>query len=206
MTAWRGAKRFKSATNTETTKMNNHALITIDRNELNAIDTLDRVNEHINAKLKQYDVPVTINWRAGLGFSKMATEAFDAAGFTKDKKERTAMFKRIQAIFINEGLNDLIEAAMRKFGYQPRFGGSTKAGVVSMKFVPEHKLHGEKADPVAKVANAMVDEQAKVLRIQAAEQRALENGQRAAKLAQVLKDKFGVVDIDAEVTSIESVE
>lgn len=179
--------------------MNNHALIAIDRNALTEISTLDDVNAHINETLNRYNVGIEINWKQGLGFSKMFHTACDTAKMTSDKKVRGALFKRVQAIFINEGLNDLIEATMRKFGYQPRFGGSTKVGVVTMKFVPEFKHTGKDADPVAKVANAMVDERAAQARLQAAEAKALALAEREVKLAAALKERYGIVDIDVEV-------
>jgi hypothetical protein len=175
--------------------MNTHGLINIDRNELTNIDSLEAVNQYINSTLGRYNIALEIDWKLGVGFSKMVVEAQDRAGFSKDKRDRSAQFKKVQAIFINEGLNNLIEAVMRKFGYQPRFGGSTKAGVVSMKFVPEHKTQGEKADPVAKVANQMLTDKVQADRIKFQDDRIL-------KLEGVLKSR-GVVDIEAEVTSVE---
>lgn len=183
--------------------MNNHSLIAIDQNQLATIETLEAVNEHINTTLGRYNINLQINWKQGLGFSKMFNEACDKASFTSVKKERSTLFKKVQAVFVREGLNDLIEATMRKFGYQARFGGSTKTGDVTMKFVPSSKTQGEKLDPVSKVVNSLADEAAQAARIQNAEAKALEAGARAAKLAQVLKDKYGVVDIEAEVTSVE---
>ena len=168
--------------------MNNHALISINRNELGTIDQLDKVNEHINSALKRYGISLTVNWSTGKSFSKLVTEAIDEYDkvnkTTTEKATRTTLFKRVQGVFINEGLNDLIEAVVRRLGYQPRFSGSTKTGTVNMKFVPSDK---KDSDAVGKVAVGMQKEKVQADRVKALEDYAKSQG---------------IVDIDAEIINV----
>jgi len=136
-----------------------NALITIDENNatLSAFQSIDAVYTYINEALGRYSdlAGLTFKWEKGKSLSKMVAEAQDGAGIAK--AERSAQFRKIRAIFINEGLNDLLEAMFRKLGGKGQFAGVTKNGVANFKFVPQTLANG-KRDAVLKEADAIYKE------------------------------------------------
>ena len=144
---------------TERSNMANNALITVDHDNatLSAFESVDAVYSYINEALGKYTdlANMTFKWEKGKSLSKMVSEAQDGIGV--EKKARAEQFRRIRAIFINEGINDLLEAVFRKFGAKAVFGSVSKTGVASFRFIPPTLANG-KVDAVIKQANAMQTE------------------------------------------------
>lgn len=132
-------------------------LITVDYSAVQNFETIDALYAHINSALAKYPdlSKLTFKWEKGKSLSKMVSEAQDAAGI--EKKARTEQFRRIRAIFVNEGINDLIEAVYRKLGAKAQFAGVTKTGIGNFKFVPQTLWNG-KTDAVLKQAATMASE------------------------------------------------
>jgi hypothetical protein len=136
-----------------------NSLITVDYSDstLASFKSIDALYDYINQSLSKYSdlANLTFKWERGKSLSKMVTEAQDGAGIAK--AARAAQFKRIRAIFVNEGINDLIEAVYRKLGAKSQFAGVTKTGIGNFKFVPPTLANG-KQDAVLKVAESMAAE------------------------------------------------
>jgi hypothetical protein len=176
-----------------------NSIIKFDATTLANINTIDDVNAHINKVLASYDATknVVLDWEAPsedkpepMTLSKLVAKSQDGR-LSKESKEgkaaRTAEFRAIKAIFINEGINDLIEGALRKLGYQARFEGASKTGVATMKFVPPTKQN----DVVGKAAGTMKG--------------AMINARiRQALIEQIGKDK--VVELEESAVTFTSVE
>jgi hypothetical protein len=177
----------------------NNSIIKFDATKLATVNSINDVNAYINDVLSNYDATkdVVLDWEAPseekpepMTLSKLVAKSQDGR-LSKETKEgkaaRTAEFRAVRAIFINEGLNDLIEGALRKLGYQARFEGASKTGVATMKFVPPTKQN----DPIGKKAAELVSamKSAKV---------------RAALVAQIGADK--VIELETSAVTVTSIE
>jgi len=137
--------------------MSNNALITVDESTLAAFNSIDAVYAHIATQLSKYEGlgALTFTWEKGKTLSKTVSEAQDGAGIPK--AQRAEQFRKVRAIMINEGLNDLLEAMFRKLGGKGSFQGVGKNGVANFKFIPP-VLANNKVDAVIKAANALETE------------------------------------------------
>lgn len=131
------------------------------------INTVESLNEHINAKLAAYPATkdVVLTWQLpkenekGLAelmtLTQLVKRSQDARGLGTDsdaKKARKAEFDGVKAVFVLEHINDKIEALLRFLGYQPRFTGVSKSGIGGMQFIPPTKASN---DGVGKAVKAM---------------------------------------------------
>lgn len=175
----------------------NGAIVSYNAEALKDFNAIDDLNAKIARVFRDYDVDLTLKFEWGKNFSKMVAEAQDAKGMPKEgkvaKDVRRDQFRKVQALFINEGVNVIIEALMHKLGYQPRFGGIAKTGDVNVKFVTVGR---KETDVVGKVAVAQAKDKALVDRNRKTEARAL-------ALENALKAR-GVVDVEAEILSAKS--
>lgn len=143
-----------------------NSLITIDTQ----VTTMDLLNEHIAGTIARYSdtkhmtlvysepkeddkgfaIPMTL--------SQVVKRDQDARGMSnegaKAKAARKVEFDAVKAIFINEGINDMIEALLRYLGYQNRFTGYSKSGVATFQLLPPWKQN----DGVGKKAKALAVE------------------------------------------------
>jgi hypothetical protein len=175
------------------------------------IQQVDDLNTYINDVLARYDATkgVKLNWqpftedaakREAQSLTKLVSASQDARGLGKTSKEekskRTEEFRAVRGVFINEGLNDLIEAFFRKLGYQTRFTGIAKNGTGNVQFVP----------PTAAAKDAVGKAAGKLKADQGAANLAafLQNkGITAAQLQAIKSGDRDVVDIEVTVSSVE---
>jgi hypothetical protein len=184
----------------------NHPLLA----ELNTAKDVDRIGEYINKVLSAHDSTkhVELDWKAPEG--KSTDEPMTLNQLVKrsqDKRKlgmvngqvdkdgaklRRTEFNAVRAVFILEGLNDLIEAGLRKVGYQPRFQGAGKDGKATMHFVPPAKQD----DVVGKTAKELSESLGAVRMKKALI--ALYGAEKAERIAQ-----GEVIEVESEVRRIE---
>jgi hypothetical protein len=132
------------------------------------VTTMDLLNAHIAKTLARYTDTKHMNlvysepkendkgFVVPMTLSQVVKRDQDARGMSNEggpaKKARKVEFDSVRAIFINEKLNDMVEALLRYLGYQNRFTGYTKGGVATFQMLPPWKQNdavGKKADSLA---------------------------------------------------------
>jgi hypothetical protein len=143
--------------------------------ELNAIQDVEKIGKYINRVLAAHEStknvvldwappsekgtePMTLNQLVKRSQDKRRV-GMDANGTISKEgaKTRRTEFNSVRAVFILEGLNDLIEAGLRKLGYQPRFQGAGKDGKATMHYIAPHKqddVVGKRATELAATLGA----------------------------------------------------
>jgi hypothetical protein len=134
------------------------------------VTSMDLLNAHIAKTLARYNDTKHMNlvysepkeddkgFVVPMTLSQLVKRDQDARGLSNEgapaKKVRKTEFDAVKAIFINEGINDLIEALLRYLGYQNRFAGYSKSGVATFQMLPKWKQN----DVVGKKSTALAIE------------------------------------------------
>jgi hypothetical protein len=184
-------------------------LMKFDGQALATIERVEDLNQYINDVLARYDETrnVKLNWdeynedpakRQAQSLSKMVSISQDKREMGKTSKEdkaaRTAEFRAVRGVFINEKLNDLIEAFYRKLGYQSRFTGIAKNGTGSVQFVPPSVAS---KDAVGKAAKALQGAQG-----EANLAKYLQSQGLTARQLEAIKSGDKVIDVKMTVTQV----
>lgn len=176
-------------------------LITVDTSVVAKLGTIDALNKHITSVLARHedtkDITLEYSDTESNSLSQVMRRNWekrpDMQG-DKNKTKRTNEMRALKAVFIAEGINDLIEAWFHYNGYQRRFTGTSKVtakgtgGIGGMQFVPPAS-QGDKVGTQAKELESSV----KTGRVEAALKALL--GDKAGRIVELKNGDVTVEDL-----------